>query len=184
MSLVILDRDGVINQIVVDPEMGTVNSPMHPSQVKLIEGAGRAIADLNRMGFTVRLATNQPAAAKGLTTRKNLEDVHSRVLELLAGQDARVASSHICWHQASDNCDCRKPKTGLLKAALAEQFTKDAWMVGDGVGDIQAGKSLNLRTAFLGPRKCDACKVFEDSGPDHWFANLNEFVKFLAGEGK
>ena len=66
---IILDRDGVLNALVVDPEQGTVNSPLHPSQVDLLPGAAFAVRRLCEAGFRVSIASNQPAAAKGSNSR-------------------------------------------------------------------------------------------------------------------
>jgi len=81
--LVLLDRDGVLNALVVDPEHGTADSPLHPSQVRLLPGVPEALARLTRAGFVLRIVSNQPAAAKGKTTRANLEAVHEKVVSLL-----------------------------------------------------------------------------------------------------
>ncbi|MGK5086335.1 HAD-IIIA family hydrolase [Bdellovibrionota bacterium FG-2] len=235
--LILLDRDGVLNRVVVDPEHGTIDSPLHPSQVELITGVPEALARLTQAGYALAIVTNQPSAAKGKTTRKNLEDTHQAVLAAAQSQGGVIQSSHICFHRSEDQCACRKPKTGLLEAAieahggpayLKEIFAtgenhllrasgllesgvakittaKDGescvktgsllsrhpspettlWMIGDGITDIQAGASLGISTAFLGPQKCDACKIFEEMGlkPSFWGKDLLEFVGFLGGKG-
>lgn len=186
MPLILLDRDGVLNRLVIDPEHGTIDSPLHPAQVRLLDGVADALARLTRAGFGLAVVTNQPAWAKGKTTRRNLEDVHEAVLAAATAAGGRVLSSHVCFHRAEDGCDCRKPRTGLLREALARDAGRDpagAWMVGDGVTDVQAGAALGLRTAFLGPRKCDACKVLADGGlrPTFWGPDLPAFTDHLLG---
>jgi D-glycero-D-manno-heptose 1,7-bisphosphate phosphatase len=180
----ILDRDGVINQMVIHPDHGTIDSPLHSDQVALLPGVIEAIRQFNQLGFTVSIATNQPAAAKGKTTRANLEAVHAKILHLLQEGGAKIASSHICWHRAEDHCACRKPKPGLLEAALRMHgaVAADSWMVGDGVTDIEAGASLGMRTVFLGPSKCDLCKCLESRGlkPNFRLDSLPQFVQNLA----
>lgn len=183
-ALLILDRDGVLNELRVDPEHGTVDSPLHPSQVEILAGAPEALAMLTRAGYRIAIATNQPAAAKGKTTRANLEAVHSLILERVQAQGGRIASSHICFHRAEDGCVCRKPKPGLLEAALAQHGDCDpslSWMAGDGLTDVEAGRSLGLRTAFLGPRKCDACEIMtrRELRPDVWAPSLLEWANAL-----
>jgi histidinol-phosphate phosphatase family protein len=202
--LILLDRDGVLNRMVVDAEHGTIDSPLHPRQVELIDGVPEALAQLTAAGFTLAIVSNQPAAAKNKTTRANLEAVHDTVLSRASQLGGRIASSHICFHRAEDGCTCRKPKPGLLREALARWIAdcrteaeglrafrdpsicnlhsaicnEPVWMVGDGITDIQAGAALGLRTGFLGPRKCDACKVFRERGlsPTWWGADLREFA--------
>lgn len=185
-GLILLDRDGVLNRVVVDPEHGTIDSPLHPDQVKVFPWVANALLDLQRAGFGLAIVTNQPAVSKGKTTLENLERVHARVVAEVQQAGARIASSHICFHRVEDGCRCRKPNTGLLEDAFARNPGFDrasSWMVGDGVFDIEAGSRLSLRTAFLGPRKCDACRVFEDArlSPTIWVSNLADFATALTG---
>jgi histidinol-phosphate phosphatase family protein len=183
-KLILLDRDGVLNRVVVDPEHGTIDSPLNPSQVKVFDGIPFLLFELNRAGYQFAIVTNQPAAAKGKTTAKNLQATHDLIVSILESEGAQILSSHICFHRSEDGCSCRKPKAGLLEAAFKANpgFSSfDSWMVGDGVTDIQAGAALGLNTAFLGPRKCDACKIFSEASlePSFWGRNFIEFGQFL-----
>jgi D-glycero-D-manno-heptose 1,7-bisphosphate phosphatase len=185
--LILLDRDGVLNRLVVDPEQGTVDSPLHPSQVQLLPGVAEALGKLTTAGYGLAVVTNQPAWAKGKTTRDNLEAVHNTVLAEATRRGGRILCSHLCLHRAEDGCDCRKPKPGLLRQAFAgnpDFDPRQSWMVGDGITDVQAGVALGLRTAFLGPRKCDACKIMEqaDLHPTLWVSDLAAFTTYLLGE--
>jgi D-glycero-D-manno-heptose 1,7-bisphosphate phosphatase len=182
--LILLDRDGVLNRLVVDAEHGTIDSPLHPDQVEVLDGAAESLARLTRAGYGVAVVTNQPAWAKKKTTRRNLEAADEAVLAAVTRLGGRVLSSHICFHRAEDGCPCRKPKTGLLEEAFARNpdFAREgAWMVGDGVTDVQAGAALGLATAFLGPRKCDACKILgqRDLSPTWWGPDLPAFTDHL-----
>jgi D-glycero-D-manno-heptose 1,7-bisphosphate phosphatase len=182
--LILLDRDGVLNRMVIDPEHGTIDSPLHPSQVELLPGVAEALARLTAAGFGLAVVTNQPAAAKNKTTRANLDKVHAAVLAGATAAGGRILSSHVCFHRREDGCDCRKPRTGLLRAAFADNPGHEpgqSWMVGDGVTDVQAGAALGLRTAFLGPRQCAACKVLVECGlqPTWWGPDLVTFTNHL-----
>jgi D-glycero-D-manno-heptose 1,7-bisphosphate phosphatase len=182
--LLLLDRDGVLNRLVVDAEHGTVDSPLHPSQVAIIDGVPEALAHLTAAGYGLAIVTNQPAAAKGKTTRANLEATHEKVLTEVTRLGGVILSSHICWHRGEVDCSCRKPRPGLLRQALEANpawSRRGAWMIGDGVTDVQAGAALNLRTAFLGPRKCDACKILGERRltPDWWGPDLAAFANDL-----
>ena len=187
--LILLDRDGVLNRMVIDPEHGTIDSPLHPSQVELLPGVAEALGRLTAAGFGLAIVTNQPAAAKNKTTRANLEAVHEAVLAGATAAGGRILSSHVCFHRSEDGCDCRKPRTGLLRAAFACNPGHEAaqsWMVGDGVTDIQAGAALRLHTAFLGPRQCAACKILDecDLRPTWWGADLATFTNHLLTIGR
>ena len=184
--LIILDRDGVLNAMVVDPEHGTVDSPLHPSQVVLMPGVEEALKELTLMGYALVIASNQPAAAKGKTTRANLQAVNDRVISLSQQQGGLIASSYLCFHRAEDGCACRKPRPGLLNAALADRpqcRREESWMVGDGVTDVAAGAGISLKTAFLAAHRCDVCGIVRDRGlsPDYWGPSLPAFAEFLRG---
>lgn len=183
-GLILLDRDGVLNRVVIDPEQGIIDSPQHSDQVEVFPWVPMALLRLNQAGYGLAVVTNQPAAAKGKTTRQNLIKVHEKVLSLAQASGARILSSHICYHHAEDGCSCRKPKTGLLQEAFERNrpFERGmSWLVGDGVTDIQAGVACSIKTAFLGPKKCDSCKVLEDLklNPDFWGSDLKSFVDHL-----
>ncbi len=182
-SIILLDRDGVLNRVCIEPEHGTIDSPLHPNQVEILPGVPESIRRLTRAGYGLAIATNQPSAAKGKTTLSNLQNVHSRILELIQAEGGKVLSSHICYHRAEDHCNCRKPKTGLLEAAFNTNpsYSKEkSWIVGDGVTDIEAGQQFGLKTAFLGPQKCDACKIFKERDLcPHFFKDLKGFTDFL-----
>lgn len=167
--------------MVVDAEQGTINSPLHPDQVVLRPGVGRSINRLRELGFIPVIVTNQPAAAKGLTTRANLEKVHARVLELLEQQGGRVEKSYVCFHRSEDACACRKPKTGLLEAAHTDfPLPKEtAWMVGDGMTDMEAGVRFGVATAYVGSKKTDAIDYMAARGirPTLWVTGLEGFLE-------
>lgn len=183
-ALIILDRDGVLNRMRIDAEHGTVDSPLHPAHVEVMPGASEALAMLTTAGYRIAIASNQPAAAKGKTTLRNLQATHAEVIAQVQALGGRIHSSHLCFHRHEDGCSCRKPLPGLLEQALVTNPDCDkslSWMVGDGVTDVQAGTVLGLRCAFLGPRKCDACKVLGDLDltPAFWGTSLLDFVTFL-----
>ena len=176
-GLVLLDRDGVINELVVDSEHGTVDSPLAAAQVRMIPRAAEAIVRLNQAGFGVAIVTNQPAAAKGKTTQKNLEAVHQTILGHIQRAGGTILSSHLCFHRAEDHCACRKPKTALLEEAFQKNagYARDkSWLIGDGLTDIQAGQNFGLKTIFIAAHKTDTCqKALEnDLRPARWADNL------------
>lgn len=175
----------MLNAVIVDPEQGTVDSPLHPSQVEVFPWVPEALATIAGLGYKLAIVTNQPSAAKGKTTQKNLEDVHARIVHIAESEGAVISSSQLCFHRSEDGCACRKPAIGMLEAAFLEVSgtdKDDVWMVGDGVTDIEAGTRFGVKTAFLGPRKCDACKIFESHSlaPTFWGKNLKDFAHFLS----
>jgi D-glycero-D-manno-heptose 1,7-bisphosphate phosphatase len=181
-GLIILDRDGVLNRMLGVAGTPTHDSPMHVAEVDVFPWVPSVLRALTDAGFGLAIASNQPAAAKGKTTRAELEAVHAKVLEEAQRAGGVILSSHICWHRAEDGCACRKPKTGLLEEALAQhsQFSRAAsWMVGDRVVDVLAGAALGLFTAFL----CDvpAREAFAGHAVEPTFqgADLRDFQRLL-----
>jgi D-glycero-D-manno-heptose 1,7-bisphosphate phosphatase len=187
--LILLDRDGVLNRIIVNAEQGTIDSPLAVDQVEIFPYVPGALAKLCSAGYRLAIVTNQPAWAKGKTTQENLEKVHARVVEGVQTAGARIASSHICFHRSEDGCSCRKPKTGLLEDAFRQAGEKpgeDSWMIGDGVMDLQAGKALGLRTAFVARQKADVMRLLDEYGvqPTLWVDNIDDFANQLIASEK
>jgi len=161
-----------------------VDSPLHPSQVELFPFISDVVARLTRAGYGLAVVSNQPAAAKGKTTRENLEKVNAKVIELAQAGGGLILSSHICYHRSEDRCACRKPRTGLLEAAFRQHavYTRDAsWMVGDGVTDIQAGQAYGLKTAMLAKHKTETAEILKQHAvtPTLWAGDLDDFCRQL-----
>ena len=155
---IFLDRDGVLNELVVDQDSGRPESPLALEDVALIDGATRAMRRFRDAGYLLVLATNQPAAAKCTTTVGALESVHERVLELLRAEGIEPDSSRMCLHhpeghdpQLARPCSCRKPEPGMLIDAARELGIDLArsWMIGDTDADIEAGERAGCRTALV-----------------------------------
>jgi D-glycero-D-manno-heptose 1,7-bisphosphate phosphatase len=182
-GLIILDRDGVLNRMLGVPHTPTYDSPMNTSQVELCEGAAEVLRDLTQAGYGLAIATNQPAAAKGKTTRAELEDVHRLVVDGVSALGGKILSSHICWHRAEDGCLCRKPKPGLLEEAIRinAQFARSGhvWMVGDRPVDVMAGAALGLSTAFLSNDSVDEMFSSHSVRPTFHGADLRDFRRLL-----
>ena len=151
--LVFLDRDGTINE--------EVDFLTKPDQLKLIPTASNAIKLLKNNGCIIVIVTNQSVVARNLCTEREVEQINKKLLDLLASDGAVVDAIFYCPHHPEKNhskagsvyctdCDCRKPKIGMLKAA-ATKFNippSRCFMVGDSTRDIRAGISFGC-TTFL-----------------------------------
>jgi D-glycero-D-manno-heptose 1,7-bisphosphate phosphatase len=153
-----IDRDGVVNEGVPDPESGLLESPLHPDQVCLLPGVGLALRELAAAGYLLVGASNQPAAAKGKVSVAELLAVQERVLELLAAEGVRFDAFKLCLHhpdgvvaELSGACECRKPAPGMLLEAAAELALDlpSSWMIGDTDGDVGAGRNAGCRTVLV-----------------------------------
>ncbi len=130
--LVILDRDGVINED-SDEYIKSIDE-WHP-----IAGSIDAIARLSRHGFKVAVATNQSGLGRGLFTLDDLEAMHHRLCAMVETAGGHIAGIFYCPHTPDDHCDCRKPKTGLIDAIERELSLSahGAWFIGDAERDLE-----------------------------------------------
>jgi D-glycero-D-manno-heptose 1,7-bisphosphate phosphatase len=151
---VFLDRDGVLNALAPDPQTGRPESPLHAKDVALLPGASEAVEALRRAGWSVVVASNQPAAAKGTATLSQLQLVHQRVREALPPLDGW----RYCLHHPEGTdprlggpCLCRKPAPGLLIEAAFELELElaDSWFIGDSDSDVAAGVAGGCRTILV-----------------------------------
>jgi len=152
---VFLDRDGTINKYV-----GFLRDI---EDFELEEGAAQAVKLINGSGSLAIVATNQPVIARGEVTFGELSEIHNKMETLLGREGAYLDGIYFCPHhphkgyegeipELKFDCDCRKPKAGMLLKA-AEELNIDlsrSWMVGDGENDILAGKAAGCRTALIG----------------------------------
>lgn len=178
---VFLDRDGVINRYVYNPETGTVDSPANPSEFSLLPGVAGAVATFRRLGLLTIVVSNQPGIAKGKFCKELLEQMTEKMVATLGVSDARVDDVWYCLHHPQAtlseyrvSCGCRKPKPGLLLAA-AKKWGIDltcSYMVGDGIGDLQAGAAAGTKTLFVNSRKCYLCEELARQGVQpHYFVS-------------
>jgi D-glycero-D-manno-heptose 1,7-bisphosphate phosphatase len=155
---VFLDRDGVLNEFVADAFAGTPESPLRVEEARLIPGAAAAADRLAQAGFSLVCVTNQPAAAQGKVSVRELFAVHDRVVELLGREGVALEASRVCVHHPegvvpalSGPCRCRKPAPGMLLDA-ADALGIDlrrSWMVGDTDTDLGAGAAAGCRTVLI-----------------------------------
>ena len=143
-KLVILDRDGVIN---VDSD-AFIKSP---DEWIPIQGSLEAIARLNQAGYRVVVASNQSGIGRGLFDMATLNAMHVKMHRAAAAVGARIDAVFFCPHTAEDQCECRKPKPGMLKMIL-ERYEADPALtpvVGDALRDLQAGAALGFPTHLV-----------------------------------
>lgn len=169
---IFLDRDGTINKY--------VGFLRNIDQFELIDGVTEAIKRINASGYLCIVVTNQPVIARGEVTISQLEEIHKKMETLLGQKGAYIDGLYYCPHhphkgyvgeipELKIDCECRKPKPGMLLKA-AEDFNIDlsnSWMVGDGENDINAGKNAGCKTCLIGK---------EEFGQNMTVENLYEFV--------
>ena len=143
---VFLDRDGVINRKPPEGEYISSWRDFH-----LLPGADRAMAALHRAGIRVVVISNQRGIALGRTTRTEVETIHVRLQQSLAAVGAQIDAFYYCPHDKNE-CDCRKPKTGLFEQAFRDFPDADrsaSLVIGDSLSDIQAARALGLPSILI-----------------------------------
>jgi D-glycero-D-manno-heptose 1,7-bisphosphate phosphatase len=143
---VFLDRDGVVNR--KRPEGCYV---ARPDDLAVLSGVPEAIRRLNDAGLLVAVVTNQRGISLGLYTAGDVAAIHARLADILAVHGAHIDGFYICPHDRNQ-CDCRKPKTGLFEQAMRDFPSIHAHtsvMIGDSLSDIEAGRALGMRTIFI-----------------------------------
>jgi histidinol-phosphate phosphatase family protein len=192
---VILDRDDTLNGLVYNKKEGILDSPLKPQDVKLLPGVIKALDIIRKLGYII--ATNQPAAAKGKVALGALYDVNNRLKDMLAKNGIHLEESLLCPHHPEGSrlsrerflikkCNCRKPAPGMLKTAI-EKFNIDtprSYMAGDSWRDVLAGRSMNLKTVFIGRYRHAAGIFGPGARPDYIFNDLYSFALYLKQEGR
>lgn len=141
---VFLDRDGVLNRVIV--RNGKPHPPSGLEDVEILPRMADSLARLATAGYTLIGVTNQPDVARGTQTRVTVEAQNSIIQSRLP-----VREIFVCYHDDPDGCDCRKPRPGLILRAAAKydlDLTR-SWMVGDRWKDVAAGRAAGLRTIFV-----------------------------------
>jgi len=134
---VLLDRDGVINH-------DSDEFVKSPEQWLPIEGSLEAIALFNEHGYKVVVITNQSGVARGLFDIATLEKIHAKMQRMAEQKGGKIDAIYFCPHGPDDNCNCRKPKPGLLEAFAADNNVGLNGMVviGDSLRDLQAAQAV------------------------------------------
>jgi D-glycero-D-manno-heptose 1,7-bisphosphate phosphatase len=181
MKLVILDRDGVINEDSDD----YIKSP---EEWVPIPGSLEAIARLHRAGYRILVASNQSGVARGLFTLDILAQIHNKMMAAVRDRGGEIEAIFFCPHGPDDKCGCRKPEPGLYEE-IAERLKVDprqAWAVGDSERDLVAARAVGARPVLVRTGKgLRTLKKSKELTEVPVYADLAAFVEaLLAGELK
>ncbi len=147
---VFLDRDGTINE-----EVGYLS---RVDQFRFIDGAAQAVKLLNASGLKVVVVTNQAGVARGYLSEQTLREIHCRMADLLRARSARLDGIYYCPHHPIEGvgpyrmeCNCRKPKPGMLERAATELNIdlSQSFVVGDQITDLETGFAVGCKTVLV-----------------------------------
>jgi D-glycero-D-manno-heptose 1,7-bisphosphate phosphatase len=176
MKLVVLDRDGTINH---DSDQYIKS----PAEWKPIKGSVEAIARLTQAGYHVVVATNQSGIARGLFDTAALNAIHGTMQRAVQQAGGRIDAIFFCPHAGESDCDCRKPKPGMLLEIGKRMNTPLAGvpMVGDALRDLQAAAAAGARPVLVLTGKGRSTRDHGGLPPGtEVFADLAAFAAHLA----
>jgi D-glycero-D-manno-heptose 1,7-bisphosphate phosphatase len=169
---VFLDRDGTISRSLV--RGGLPFAPTALSDFEILPEAPEACARLKRAGFLLVVVTNQPEVGRGTMKKETVEAMHAKMQ-----REVPIDRVEVCYHpgHGASQCDCRKPKTGLLVNAARELNIDLArsWMVGDRWRDIDCGVAAGCRTVFVDRGYAESLK----QAPDFRTRDLAEAAEII-----
>jgi D-glycero-D-manno-heptose 1,7-bisphosphate phosphatase len=144
MRAIFLDRDGVICK-------NRADHVKNWSEFEFLPRVKKSLATLSRLGLPIIIVTNQAVIGRGMVTVETLEDIHRCMVAEIATHGGRIDRLIYCPHRPEDECDCRKPKPGMLLQAAAEMGIDltQSYLIGDAASDIQAGQQVGCRTFLV-----------------------------------
>jgi len=177
---IFLDRDGVINK---DPGGWTkYDYVTRWEDFHFLPGALEALKKLNRNGMKTILISNQAGVSKGYFSKEELNKVTGRMLGAINKKGGAIEKVYYCIHRNEDNCDCRKPKTGLLEMAKKDCGLElhSSYFIGDTETDVIAGRRAGCRTISVlsGKATKEEMKKWPEK-PDYVFNNLLDAADWL-----
>ena len=152
---VFLDRDGVLNKNIFDPETGKYGAPLRPADLELSPGVIPALRALLESNFELFLVSNQPNHAKGKNSLRELAEIHDRLMMELQEAQINFRDVYYCYHHPegivagySGECECRKPSPYFLLKARNDYgiALEQSWMIGDRAVDVECGRAAGVRT--------------------------------------
>jgi len=174
---VFLDRDGVINRVL--ERDGKPYPPTSLTQFEILPGVPEACATLKQSGFLLVVATNQPDVGRGTLAQSVVENIHAHMCQALP-----IDRVEVCYHPGKglSDCDCRKPKPGMLLRAAGELGIDlaQSWMVGDRWRDIDCGHTAGCRTVFIDYNYSEVLR----QTPDFRAKNLTEAAQVILDASK
>ena len=144
LKLVVLDRDGVINH-------DSAHFIKSPDEWRPVPGSLEAIARLNHAGYRVVVATNQSGIGRGLFDMATLNLIHEKMHKALAMAGGRIDAVFFCPHTGDSDCECRKPRPGMLRE-IGQRFAidlADVPVIGDSLRDLQAAEAVGAKPMLV-----------------------------------
>jgi len=195
---VFLDRDGVLNALVLNPSTGRMESPLTPDDFRLQNGVLPALQRMQAAGYPLVLVSNQPNYALGKSSMETLEAIHFCLMLELTAASIHLTACYYCFHHPkgvvpdySCSCVCRKPSPWFLRRARDEfgYSLPNSWMIGDQPTDVACGRAAGARTIRIQaesgsalPNGTPSCLSISDGGADYCARDLSEAAGIILSQ--
>jgi len=168
---IFLDRDGTLIE--------EVNYLSRVEDLRLFSFSAEAIERLKDAGFLIIVVTNQSGIGRGIYSEADMHAIHEAIQNELNGA---IDAFYFCPHLPCDGCECRKPRLGMIEAAMRDLGVdrENSWMVGDKKIDVETGRAAELRTALVLTGYGTQHKVLLDDAPDIIGVDLGEVATEIA----
>ncbi|MHB1907802.1 MAG: D-glycero-alpha-D-manno-heptose-1,7-bisphosphate 7-phosphatase [Nitrososphaerales archaeon] len=181
----LLDRDGVICDLVYNKEEGQIGSPFSAKQLRVFPYVPDSIKALQKLGFKIFVISNQPGVAKKQFTYAEHNRMNEKIRKTLAKEGVKLDGEYFCLHHPyglipkySITCDCRKPKPGLILQAAKENDLdlERSFFIGDTLSDVKAGIAAHCKTILIANPTGYLFQVMEEEKvhPDYMISSLKE----------
>ena len=179
-KIIFIDRDGVINK---DPGGRTRHNYVTKwEEFAFIDGSIEALKKLKEADYKIFLISNQGGISKGYFTKEDLDRLNRRVLAEIEKRGGGIDELYYCHHHDEDNCECRKPKTGLIEQAIRNRDVDlaNTFIIGDSLRDVAAGKRMGMKAILVLSGKTELSKTKEwEIKPDCVKKDLLDAVKWV-----
>lgn len=174
---IFLDRDGVINSNEDSSGKNLVKEIIHKSDIKVYPFVENFLRESKERGYKLIVVTNQSKVGRGVINIQELREINELVHNLTG---KHIHQFYFCPHKREDNCDCKKPKIGMMKQAAKEHSIdlKKSWMIGDNTSDIKAGKDAGMKTILVRTGYGGRDRQY-DVKPNYIAENLGEAGKII-----
>ncbi len=188
---VFLDRDGVINYPVLNPNTGNFEAPFKVQDLKLFPNVIESLKELQALNFKLFIITNQPDYAKGKAKLEDLKAIEKELLDILKKNSIEITEYFACFHHPNGvvpeytcKCLCRKPGTLFLDQGK-EKYNidmKSSWMLGDRDTDIECGSSAGVKTILIYSEYSVSENNAGKSNPSYKAKDLHEAVRIIKND--
>ncbi|HOK79503.1 MAG TPA: HAD family hydrolase [bacterium] len=183
MKPVFLDRDGVISIFTPNDYLKTW------SEFQFLPDAISGLQKLSGAGFNIVIVSNQAGVSKGIFSEHDLNDITEKMLAKLKKHSINILKVYYCIHKTEDNCNCRKPKTGMIEKFISEygDFERsESFFVGDSDIDIELGSKAGMKTILVLSGKTKSAEETESWNyrPDFIVKNLKEAADIIINHSK